>query len=112
MKKYNIPTADFYIFEDYHLAKQFIENYFNKELFGNEKISNFKDIYKKGYIVIKASGLASGKGVLVTNNKNEALDFLKKIMVDKIFGKSGEQVVIEKCLDGIECSYFSRRLKI
>ena len=36
-------------FEDYHLAKQFIENYFNKELFGNEKISNFKDIYKKGY---------------------------------------------------------------
>lgn len=106
MKKYNIPTADFYIFDNYELAKKFLENYFDKNVFGNEKIENFKDIYKRGYIVIKASGLASGKGVLVTNSKKEALEFLEKIMVNKIFGKSGEVVVIEKCLDGIECSYF------
>ncbi len=106
MKKYNIPTADFYIFCNYNLAKQFLENYFDKGIFGNEKVEDFKDIYKKGYIVIKASGLASGKGVLVTNNKQEALDFLEKIMINKIFGQSGEVVVIEKCLDGIECSYF------
>ncbi len=107
MKRCGIPTADFYTFKSYEEAKSFLENYFDKGLFGNEKVEDFKDIYKKGFIVIKASGLASGKGVLVTNDKKEALDFLKKIMVDKIFGKSGEEVVIEKCLDGTECSFFA-----
>jgi phosphoribosylamine--glycine ligase/phosphoribosylformylglycinamidine cyclo-ligase len=54
--------------------------------------------------VIKASGLAGGKGVLIPENQQEALDAVKAIMVDGIFGDAGREVVIEEFLDGEELS--------
>ncbi|CAG8531841.1 4930_t:CDS:10 [Racocetra fulgida] len=55
-------------------------------------------------MVVKASGLAGGKGVLIPTNKQEALDALKTIMVDKVFGSAGNEVVIEEFLEGQELS--------
>ncbi|KAG9292893.1 hypothetical protein G9A89_016255 [Geosiphon pyriformis] len=85
MKKYQIPTAAYENFSDYEQAKAYIN-----------KIS-----YN---VVIKASGLAGGKGVLIPSNKQEALDALKEIMVDRVFGSAGDEVVIEEYLEGQELS--------
>ncbi|KAF0524585.1 phosphoribosylamine--glycine ligase [Gigaspora margarita] len=85
MKKHNIPTANYENFSDYEKAKAFLESV----------------TYN---VVIKASGLAGGKGVLIPTNKQEALDALKKIMVDKMFGSAGNEVVIEEFLEGQELS--------
>ncbi|SMN18048.1 similar to Saccharomyces cerevisiae YGL234W ADE5,7 Bifunctional enzyme of the 'de novo' purine nucleotide biosynthetic pathway [Maudiozyma saulgeensis] len=86
MKKHNIPTATFERFDNYNDAV----NYINNE---NEK-----------NIVIKADGVAAGKGVLIPTNQQEALDALKTIMVDKQFGSAGDSVVIEEFLEGQEIS--------
>src|SRR3989338_3173651 len=86
LKKYNIPTAGFETFSDYKKAKTYLEN----------------SLYP---IVIKASGQAAGKGVLVAQNKKEALQFLNEIMIGKVFGASGNQVVIEEYLAGQEVSF-------
>ena len=86
LKKYNIPTAGFETFSDYKKAKTYLEN----------------SLYP---IVIKASGQAAGKGVLVAQNKKEALQFLNEIMIAKVFGASGNQVVIEEYLAGQEVSF-------
>lgn len=85
MKKYNIPTAKYENFTDYEKAKQFVE----------------KIDYK---IVIKASGLAAGKGVLIPETKEEAFAALKEIMVDNKFGDSGSEIVIEEFMEGDELS--------
>ncbi len=85
MKKHNIPTAKFENFTDYEKAKQFIEK------------ADFN-------VVIKASGLAAGKGVLIPSSKQEAVEGLKQIMVDKEFGEAGDEVVIEEYLEGDELS--------
>jgi phosphoribosylamine--glycine ligase len=85
MKKYNIPTAAFEVFEDYDSACQYIE--------------------RQGVpIVIKADGLAAGKGVTVAFSKQQAKQALRSIMVDKVFGPSGNKVVIEEFLQGQEMS--------
>jgi phosphoribosylamine---glycine ligase len=86
MKKHGIPTAEF------------------------ETADNFKEAKKKvashGYpVVIKADGLAAGKGVFVCNKKDEADEALKKIFIDKIFSDSGNSVVIEDKLEGEEATY-------
>lgn len=82
MKKYSIPTADYEIFDDYDSALAYIR--------------------KKGApIVLKADGLALGKGVLVCKTLKEAEDGLKEIMLDKSFGAAGNVVVIEECLRGL-----------
>lgn len=86
MKKYNIPTAPFEVFDDYNKALEYIKS---------------KNEYP---IVIKADGLAAGKGVLIPKNLDEAQSALKEIMVDKVFGDAGNFVVIEKFLSGIEMS--------
>lgn len=86
MKKYNIPTATFEVFENYDEAINYIKN--------NNKYP----------IVIKADGLAAGKGVLIPKNYDEAESALKEIMLDKTFGDAGNRVVIEKFLKGIEMS--------
>lgn len=86
MKKYGIPTAKFEVFDNFNRAKKYVNN---------QKIP----------IVIKASGLAGGKGVLVTKNKKEAIGFLKSLMVDKIFGSAGKKIVIEECIEGQEVSF-------
>jgi len=85
MYRYGIPTAASKTFEDAVQAIQYLE----------------KHAYP---IVIKADGLAAGKGVLVAKDFLEGKNFLLKIMEDKIFGKAGSRVVIEECLEGKEVS--------
>lgn len=86
MRKYNIPSPDFTTFDNPNAAKFYIEK-------------------KSCPLVIKADGLAAGKGVMVTSQKEEALSFVEKIMEEKIFGKSGERIIIEECLYGEEFSF-------
>ncbi len=89
MKKYNIPTADFVVAESYEDAQNKLNEMFKK--------------YPEG-VVIKADGLAAGKGAVVCDNITQAQQVIYDMMVKKIFGRSGEKVVIEKKLNGIEIS--------
>ena len=86
MKKYSIPTADYRIFEDPQEAINYVK----------EK--------NKGF-VIKADGLAGGKGVTVCYTVEETVEAIEKTMIKKAFGKSGERIVIEERLEGEEASY-------
>lgn len=86
MKKYGIPTAKYEVFDDPSEAVSYIE----KE--------------NKYPVVVKADGLALGKGVIIAKNFDEAKNAVKSIMEDKIFGKSGLNVVIEEFLTGPEVS--------
>lgn len=88
MKKYNIPTANYEVFTDYKEAKEYLEK-------------------QALPIVIKADGLALGKGVLICNTMNEALEGLKEMMLDQKFGTAGNTVVIEEFLEGPEVSVLS-----
>ncbi len=88
MKKYNIPTAKYEIFSD--MNKAF--NYVSKQ---------------KMPIVIKADGLALGKGVIIAETYDEAKIAIKSIMEDKVFGDSGNNIVIEEFLTGPEVSVLS-----
>lgn len=85
MKKYNIPTAAYESFTDYEAAR----DYLHKQSLP---------------IVIKADGLAAGKGVTVAATREEAEQALRDIMIDKVFGDAGTQVVIEEFLSGQEMS--------
>lgn len=85
MEKYNIPTAKYAAFSYANEAK----NYINRI---------------GAPCVVKADGLASGKGVIVAKTKEDALCAVEDIMVDKAFGNAGNQVVIEEFLEGIEIS--------
>jgi len=87
MKRNNIPTASFESFTNYENARSYLEN-------------------SPIPIVIKADGLASGKGVKVCFSKDEAFSFLKEVMQDKVFSTSGDKVVIESFLKGEEASFF------
>ena len=88
MQKYNIPCARSASFADYDQAKDYIER-------------------QTLPIVVKADGLAAGKGVTVASSIAEALDALDKAMKSKVFGAAGERVVIEECLKGKEMSAFA-----
>ena len=85
MKKYGIPTASYEVFNDPAKALEYL------------KTASFP-------IVIKADGLALGKGVLIPQNLAEAEDAVKTIMEDKAFGDSGNEIVIEEFLTGPEVS--------
>lgn len=85
LNKYEIPTASYRKFAEYEVARDYLQS---------QPIP----------IVIKADGLAAGKGVTVAFSLEEAEDALKAIMVDKVFGESGSQVVIEEFLEGQEMS--------
>ena len=88
MKNYNIPTAEYETFSDYDSAKAYIE--------------------KMGApIVIKADGLAAGKGVVVAMTMEEALDAIHDMLVGAKFGEASAKVVIEEFLDGEEFSLMS-----
>lgn len=89
MKKYGIPTADYQIFDDPAKAMAYIEE---------------KNEYP---VVIKADGLALGKGVLICMNHEEAKAGVAEIMVDHKFGASGNQIVVEEFLTGPEVSVLS-----
>ena len=88
MKKYQIPTGSYEIFEDPKEAADYIRR-------------------KGAPIVVKADGLAAGKGVIVCKTVEEAIQSVEKIMVEKIFGEAGNRVVIEECLVGEEASYIA-----
>lgn len=85
MRDHNIPTADFKVFDDYDAACTYVRD-------------------RNSPLVIKADGLAAGKGVYVCDNSQEALDALDAIMVRRIFGDAGRRVVIEERLSGPEVS--------
>jgi len=87
-KKHNIPTAKYSVFNKEKDAINFL----------NEV--NFPT-------VIKVDGLAAGKGVIIVYNKEEAVENIKKIMSEKIFGSSGENIIIEEFLEGEEISFFA-----
>jgi len=86
MKRHGIPTTQYKVFSSYLHAQEYVR-------------------LKGAPLVIKADGLAAGKGVFVCRTTDEAIDALKSIMKDKLFGKAGEKVVIEDCLAGEEASF-------
>ncbi|ANB12075.1 bifunctional aminoimidazole ribotide synthase/glycinamide ribotide synthase [Sugiyamaella lignohabitans] len=85
MAKHKIPTAEFENFTDFDKAKAYVESVNHN-------------------VVIKASGLAAGKGVLMPTTKEEAYKALEQVMKDKEFGDAGDEVVVEECLEGDELS--------
>jgi phosphoribosylamine--glycine ligase len=88
MKRWNIPTARYENFSNYEAAKNHLDSIdYN--------------------VVIKADGLAAGKGVIIPTNKEEAHAALSDIMQNKAFGNAGNQVVIEEFLEGDEISILS-----
>ena len=88
MKKYNIPTAAYENFDDAQAALDYL------------KTASFP-------IVLKADGLALGKGVLICNTLEEAEEGVKSIMLDKQFGAAGNRMVIEEFMTGREVSVLS-----
>ncbi|MDD5478050.1 MAG: phosphoribosylamine--glycine ligase [Candidatus Omnitrophica bacterium] len=85
MAKYKVPTANFKIFDSADEAKKYIE-----------KIG--------APCVVKADGLAAGKGVVVAKNVDEAKNAVTSMMQDKVFGDAGKKIIIEECLVGQEAS--------
>ena len=88
MKKYGIPTAAYEIFTDMDAAIAYVRS-------------------GSGAVVVKADGLALGKGVFVCANRDEAEQAVRSIMGERIFGESGAKVVIEEFLEGPEVSVLS-----
>jgi phosphoribosylamine--glycine ligase len=88
MREYNIPSAEYRVFDDHDQAVAYIK--------------------KEGTpIVVKADGLAAGKGVFVAETEGEAIEALDAIMVKRVFGEAGERAVIEECLEGEEASFIA-----
>ena len=85
MKKYNIPTAKYETFTDYESAKAYVKTC-------------------EIPVVLKADGLALGKGVLICKTREEALDGIKEMMLEAKFGNAGSTVVVEEFLEGPEVS--------
>ncbi len=88
MKRNDIPTAKYEIFGDAKNAEEYVKS------IGNE-------------VVIKADGLAAGKGVMVCNSKEEAISAIETILVKKTFGDAGNRIVIEERIDGVEASFIA-----
>ncbi len=88
MKKYNIPTAEYEVFSDLDAALKYLDT---------APIPT----------VIKADGLALGKGVIIAETRDDAKEAVRSMMEDKIFGESGSNVVIEEFLTGPEVSVLS-----
>jgi phosphoribosylamine--glycine ligase len=88
MKKYNIPTADYKVFDN--------------------SINAIEHLKKVAYpTVVKADGLAAGKGVIICKNFSEAESAIIDIMDKKVFGNAGNKVIIEDCLVGEEASFIA-----
>ncbi len=88
MRSHNIPTAEYKVFTSYLHAEEYIR-------------------VKGTPIVIKADGLAAGKGVFVASNTDEAMEALRLIMKEKAFGEAGNRVLVEQCLRGEEASFMA-----
>lgn len=87
MSRWGIPTAEFAVFDDYEAAQRHLERR-----------------YRERPVVVKADGLAAGKGVVVAPDRLAAEEALRQIMIEKVFGASGERVILEECLYGEELS--------
>ncbi len=88
MARHNVPTAGYKTYSDAKSAVAFLES------------------SEAAYpIVVKADGLAAGKGVVVAHDVREATDAVQRMMVAREFGASGDRIIIEECLKGIEASY-------
>jgi phosphoribosylamine--glycine ligase len=85
MGRYNIPTAAFRIFDDFNRAEEYIRA-------------------EGAPIVVKAYGLAAGKGVIVTDNVEEAVTAAREMLVEKKFKSAGSRIIVERCLFGEEAS--------
>ena len=88
MKRNDIPTARFEIFDDAQKAQDYV-----KSLDYN--------------VVVKADGLAAGKGVIVCNSADAAISAIQTILIKKTFGDAGNRIIIEERIDGIEASYIA-----
>ncbi len=88
MKRNDIPTAKYEIFGDAKKAEEYVNS------IGNE-------------VVIKADGLAAGKGVIVCNSKEEAISAIETFLVKKTFGDAGNRIIIEERIDGVEASFIT-----
>lgn len=88
MKKYGVKTAEYEVFYDVEKALAYLENC----------------AYPT---VVKADGLAAGKGVAICENKEEAINAVKSFMIDDIFNGAGKKIVIEEFLEGVEASILS-----
>jgi phosphoribosylamine--glycine ligase len=88
MKRNNIPTARFEIFDDAQKAQDYV-----KSIDYN--------------VVVKADGLAAGKGVIVCNGNDEAISAIETILTKKTFGDAGNRIIVEERIDGIEASYIA-----
>jgi len=88
MKRNDIPTASFEIFDDSKLAVEYIKSL-------------------DYHVVIKADGLAGGKGVIVCDSTEEAISAVDTILVKKTFGEAGNKIIIEERVDGIEASFIA-----
>ena len=88
MKRNNIPTSRFEIFDDAKKAQKYVESLdYN--------------------VVVKADGLAAGKGVIVCSSDDEAKSAIETILIKKTFGDAGNRIIIEERIDGIEASYIA-----
>jgi phosphoribosylamine--glycine ligase len=88
MQRNDIPTARFEIFDDAQKAQNYVESLdYN--------------------VVVKADGLAAGKGVIVCNSNEEAISAIQTILVKKTFGKAGNRIIVEERIEGIEASYIA-----
>ena len=88
MSRHEIPTAQYATYQNPQFALAFLES------------------TEAHYpIVVKADGLAAGKGVVVARSAPEARSAVQRIMVDREFGSSGDRIIVEECLEGIEASY-------
>jgi phosphoribosylamine--glycine ligase len=85
LKKYNIPTADYEMFDDHTSAKSYLT----------------RTTYPT---VVKADGLAAGKGAIVCQDEDQAQNAIKRIMLDKKFGSAGQKVIVEEFMAGEEAS--------
>ena len=88
MQRNKIPTAEFEIFDDAKQATEYVKSISHP-------------------LVVKADGLAAGKGVLVCDSTEEALAAIETILVKKTFGDAGNKIIIEERIDGIEASYIA-----
>ena len=88
MKRNDIPSARFEIFDDAGKAQEYVQSLdYN--------------------VVVKADGLAAGKGVIVCNSNEEAFSAIQTILVKKTFGEAGNRIIVEERIDGIEASYIA-----
>ena len=88
-RKYNIPTATYEVFSDAEKAKEYVRTVTGAP------------------IVIKTSGLAAGKGVIMAETVEEAEKAIDELMLNKQFGDAGDTIVIEETLFGEEASFFA-----